>query len=368
MIEIVFIIFFFIIMYVIFNRNYDDILEFPGYKFNHTKYQVKIENNLLEKSLKDFISKNLNYNYIVSLSGGVDSMVTLFLLSNLINNSNLTTATIDYNQRKESSKETRFITEFCRYHNIDNHYIVVSGVKRKNGTKRKVFEETSQKIRYDLYKDIIQKKKWNYDNTIILLGHHKDDLRENIINNFMLGRSLYDLEVMKEKVIKNDLILGRPFLNHEKDEIYEIAHKYKIPYFKDTTPTWSKRGLMRNKLFPLLEEIYPNFKLSLDRQGKNSRNVLYILNVLSNYLDRDIIELKRNGVEVIYKMDNNSDSELIWSRRISTILHEEGKPMVSKKSLETFLEREEILNWHQLNKNVKIKKNSKYVFLKILLI
>jgi hypothetical protein len=35
-------------------------------------------------------------------------------------------------------------------------------------------------------------------------------------------------------------------------DIFGFAHKYGIPYFKDTTPKWSTRGKLRNQLLPLL--------------------------------------------------------------------------------------------------------------------
>jgi hypothetical protein len=33
-------------------------------------------------------------------------------------------------------------------------------------------------------------------------------------------------------------------------------YRYGVPYFKDTTPSWSTRGKLRNHLVPLLIEMY----------------------------------------------------------------------------------------------------------------
>lgn len=38
-----------------------------------------------------------------------------------------------------------------------------------------------------------------------------------------------------------------------KADIFEFAHKYGVPYLKDTTGRWSTRGAMRNDLMPLLQ-------------------------------------------------------------------------------------------------------------------
>jgi hypothetical protein len=32
--------------------------------------------------------------------------------------------------------------------------------------------------------------------------------------------------------------------------------RYGVPYFKDTTPSWSTRGKLRNALIPLLVDLY----------------------------------------------------------------------------------------------------------------
>jgi tRNA(Ile)-lysidine synthase TilS/MesJ len=39
-------------------------------------------------------------------------------------------------------------------------------------------------------------------------------------------------------------------------DIFDFAHRYGVPYFKDTTPHWSTRGKLRNSLLPLLDEMY----------------------------------------------------------------------------------------------------------------
>ena len=65
-----------------------------------------------------------------------------------------------------------------------------------------------------------------------------------------------DLSGMTESSITNNVLVWRPLLQHVKQEIYDFAHKYGVPYFKDSTPSWSTRGKLRNQLIPLLVEVY----------------------------------------------------------------------------------------------------------------
>lgn len=345
---------------------YQDLLEFPEeYKFGKERVEGISESNILYLRLKLFLEKYKDYNFIVSLSGGVDSMVVLALLSRFIKSNKIMTASIDYNQRLESTSEISFVKRYLRTYNIKNYSKKIIGVSRKKqNSKRKVFEETSQKIRYQLYKQIILDNKWKQDKTIILLGHHKDDLRENIFNNFILGRKLTDLEVMREIVVKEDLIFGRPFLDYPKSDIYKIAHNYDIPYFKDTTPDWSKRGLMRRQLFPLLKKIYPNFENVLDKQGRNSfdLNELIRENCIENF--NYIVEDDNKYSIVSWDNDNNS-SRLVWGERLSNILHSMGKPMITQKSLNNFLNNKGTRKYCVLSKIVEFRKTVDKTYLRI---
>ena len=76
----------------------------------------------------------------------------------------------------------------------------------------------------------------------IIFGHHKGDVQENVISNVMRGISPLALSGMSETTKANGVVIWRPLLGHEKSEIFDFAHRYGVPYFKDTTPSWSTRG------------------------------------------------------------------------------------------------------------------------------
>ena len=125
-----------------------------------------IEKNVLVKEIKSFIKNNLNNeikDVIVSLSGGVDSMVILYILIFLRNKMELNkqfkihTASIDYGTRTESKYETEYLKKYCKYFNVNFNCVTVSHVERKTGLNtRNEYEEESQKIRFDLYNQIIR--------------------------------------------------------------------------------------------------------------------------------------------------------------------------------------------------------------------
>ena len=127
-----------------------------------------------------FLDKHYNKEeyLIVSLSGGVDSMVLISILYRLKSKYGykLASATIDYSLRPESGLESNFTKLFCQKYDIENHLVVLKGISRKDGSgKRTEFESHSRNIRYTLYQDLLQK----YKSKLIFVAHHWDDTTEN---------------------------------------------------------------------------------------------------------------------------------------------------------------------------------------------
>ena len=126
----------------------------------------------------------------------------------------------------------------------------------------------------------------------VALGHHKDDLSENVFNNVMRGnKNIIDLSVIKcfNNIMNVNII--RPLLSFIKKEIYFISNKYKIPYFKDTTPNWSCRGVMRNKIFPICSSLYSNsFMKHLVELGHQSDELSIIVkNIIIDPIIKSLI-------------------------------------------------------------------------------
>ncbi|KAK3235218.1 hypothetical protein CYMTET_54546, partial [Cymbomonas tetramitiformis] len=67
------------------------------------------------------------------------------------------------------------------------------------------------------------------------------------------GKSLLNINGMGAESVVSGVTICRPLLPVDKSLVLDFAHKYGIPYFKDTTPTWSNRGKLRNQLLPLLQ-------------------------------------------------------------------------------------------------------------------
>ena len=223
---------------------------------------------------------------IVSLSGGVDSMVIASVLKNLVDRCgyklNIIAVHIDYANRPESGAEADFVRRYCEKLGVDFNCRRINEVTR-GITARDDYERIAREMRYDSYREAIAKgaKDTGNNNGIVgvMLGHHRGDLRENVLSNAHKGCGPLDLSGMTA-VSKNDgVTLYRPLLPLEKTFILDYSHKFGVPYFKDTTPHWSTRGKLRIKLLPLLEEIYGEGSMNnlsnLAIESDECRDLLY---------------------------------------------------------------------------------------------
>jgi tRNA(Ile)-lysidine synthetase-like protein len=267
---------------------YQDLIERPkNYGFGDEQiYEIDMNLSLVKKIEVFCLNNNVFKNgVIVSLSGGVDSMVVLAILIKLSLKYKFPVyaCSINYNLRTEQKNEMHFLKIYCSIYDVKCYFKEVKGYSRKqeNSGPRSEFEEESRKIRYDLYQEIINEHKCSG----VFVGHHKDDIIENIFTNSMKGANLLDLEVMKEISTIRGINIYRPLLNCHKDVIYDLAHTYSIPYFLDTTPKWSRRGRMRNEIFVLFDNVFT----------KSWRNKLKDLGDQSNkwgeYINNYVIKL-----------------------------------------------------------------------------
>lgn len=333
------------------HRKYQYLLESPK-KYQFTKsWLLNIDaNNVLIKQIDLFCKDNNVYKNgaIVSLSGGVDSMVTLAILLYLksIHHFNIYAATIDYGLRKESNDETKFLIEYCKLYGIECSVSRITNVSRKkdNSGARTEFEEKSRDIRFNTYKDIIQSN--NLDQTTgVFVAHHQDDIIENIFTNTMRGGNLLDLEVMKPISKNREVNIFRPLLPFKKQIIYDFAHKYDIPYFLDTTPKWSNRGKMRNEIFPLLDDVFgASWRDNIKQIGNQSNQWGSIINTniltpLYNQVSFHSVYINDEPVKKYISIPVNKEQpDFIYYYVIMNSLHAIGEKMIKKTSIERVIQ------------------------------
>ncbi len=301
--------------------NYPEILD----EISPTIDKVNFINDKsrLYLSMKEFIENNnlTNEEIIVSISGGVDSMVCSYILKQLtydFRNLKISCIHIDYYNRQECKKEEKLLIWWCN--TILQIPLYIRRIDEINRPKcmeyelRDLYESYTKDVRFTSYITI------NGDiSKYIVLGHNKDDTIENIFTNTasqshyenLLGMTPISNQSYKEKHI----CFLRPLINIPKSEIYSYAISHNIPFLLDSTPKWSQRGKIRDIVKPALNEWNPLiFDGLINLSNKMSQMTLLLDKLISkdinNYNSIDDVPtddiywttvLKKNNIYITQK-------------------------------------------------------------------
>ena len=299
--------------------------------------ELSIHSTTLTSSILHFCKNKDSKCFLVSLSGGVDSMVLITILHYF--NIDIVAVHINYNNREESNEEQRFLEQWCDYNNITLHVKTIDHLKRHE-IKRSDYEILTKNIRIDFYKEIMKL----YHIECVLLAHHKDDIVENIFANVCRGRNLLDLAVIKQDTMINNINIGRPMTEFYKNAIYDFAHMYQVPYFKDTTPDWSVRGKYRKHIYPAVEDAFTNnVKKNIIHMSNQSNewNMLIMKEILSPFMEQVCI----NENVVTFNVTKYINYPMcFWNVIFMNIFNKHGYKCPSKKSIQAFLNTIQDLN------------------------
>ncbi|OWZ09837.1 TRNA(Ile)-lysidine synthetase [Phytophthora megakarya] len=302
--------------------------------------------NRLYRAMDEYLTMMTTHEYshlAVSLSGGVDSMVVAYLMHKLSEKHggfSIVAVHLDYGNRAESAAECNYVRRWCERFGIIFHVRKIDEVKRAT-TRRDDYEKISREIRYSTYAEVMEQ----YDIPGMCFGHHRGDVQENVISNMMKGLSLLNLNGMQASSIVNGVRIWRPLLDFDKDVIFEFAHRYGIPYFKDTTPKWSTRGKLRNHLVPLLSDMYgEGFLNNLSALGAESTQCAELVD--SQVLAPIMKSVGQSEVAVWVDCGLLSDQPFfVWKEVFRQICHSiMGNSMVREKPLHELIQKLERLD------------------------
>lgn len=234
----------------------------------------------------------------VSVSSGLDSMVLLDVLIQILN---LTICVIhcNFNLRgTDSDKDELFIQEFCLKHKIlfksKNFNLNPNPNPNPNPIKRNFsIQMMARKFRYDWFKYLLNNSYCDY----IALGHNLDDSIETFFINLIRGtgiKGLIGINHFQKKII-------RPLSFFSKKEIISYAQENNIKWREDNSNYDHKylRNRIRFFLKPILDYKFSNgFKKSikyLDYESVCSKtHIDYIYNSIT---------IEKNKSPFFFKID-----------------------------------------------------------------
>ncbi|WBL31599.1 tRNA lysidine(34) synthetase TilS [Candidatus Phytoplasma sacchari] len=257
------------------------------------------------------LSVNLDktQNYIISVSGGVDSMVLLDFLYK--KKYNLKVVHFNHSIRKDSFKDKILIENYCKEKNIVFYYFKLNlNIKEKN------FQNKARILRLEKLKKVASEYKTKY----IITAHHLDDLSENVFLKILRGSSLSGYGGMKTSCNYDNFILLKPFLYIEKNKIIEYAKKNKIIFLEDYTN--QQNIYLRNQIRNI---IIPFFKKSRNFL-KNIIKFHSQINEVSNFIrKKTIIFLKYQNNFNIFNLKSFLNLDITIQKDVILFLFENRK-------------------------------------------
>lgn len=154
-------------------------------------------------------------NYLVAVSGGVDSVVLLDMLSR--SEHRLIVAHVDHGIREDSAADARFVAALARKYQLP---FVTTRFELGAGAS----EDQARTARYGFLREqatLLGAK--------IVTAHHQDDVIETIAINLQRGTGWRGLAVMGGEEIV------RPLLPMAKTDIYTYALRHHLEWVEDST-------------------------------------------------------------------------------------------------------------------------------------
>ena len=221
-------------------------------------------------------------NFVLAISGGVDSMVLANLF--LINNLNFSIAHCNFQLRgKESDDDELFIKKWCSEKDIKlyNKKFSTEDYCKKN---KLTIQMGARELRYEWFSELIDKEKYDF----IVTAHHIDDQLETFIINSIRGTGIDGLVGIPDKINK----IIRPLLMTSKDQIIEYSKVNRINYREDSSN--DKEDYLRNKIrhsvIPYLKSDDDNVLLKFKTTIENLNSTkIFVQKVISKIRDRVFI-------------------------------------------------------------------------------
>ena len=247
------------------------------------------------------INPHKECNFVLAISGGVDSMVLANLF--LINNLNFSIAHCNFQLRgKESDDDELFIKKWCSEKDIKLYNKKFSTEDYCKNNKLTI-QMGAREIRYEWFSELIDKEKYDF----IVTAHHIDDQLETFIINSIRGTGIDGLVGIPDKINK----IIRPLLMSSKDQIIEYSKVNKINYREDSSN--DKEDYLRNKIrhsvIPYLKSDDDNVLLKFKTTIENLNSTkIFVQKVISKIRDRVFIY---EGENIITDIDLLKDLDPI---------------------------------------------------------
>lgn len=227
---------------------------------------------------------------VAGVSGGVDSMVLLYLLNRFVDEygGDLIAAHLNHGLRdEEADRDERFVSKAAESMGIPfvSKKIDLKGSVNNSGRN---MQELARSERYEFFQKISDDR----NGEKIAVGHHADDQAETVIMRIVRGSGIRGLGAIPP--VRVNII--RPLIEITREEIARFASEEGIRYIDDSSNKEGKylRNRLRRELMPALKAYNPRICHELSMLSAIARDVeSYLGDEASAAFER----IKSSGIE-----------------------------------------------------------------------
>ena len=186
---------------------------------------------------------------IVAVSGGADSVALLAVLLEL--GYDCVAAHCNFHLRgEESNRDKRFVEDVTATLGVDL-YVKDFDVGARRALTGESLEMACRELRYEWFFGLLDR---DYGQAIAV-GHHREDQVETFFLNLMRGSGLAGLAGIRHR---NEHVV-RPLLDVSRSEIEGYLRARSLGWIVDSSNASDDfaRNRLRNRLLPLMEELFP---------------------------------------------------------------------------------------------------------------
>ncbi|CAE8594681.1 unnamed protein product, partial [Polarella glacialis] len=240
---------------------------------------------------------------------------------------------VDYGARSASRQEANFVQAWASEAGVPLNLVQLHGTYGPD-TRRCDFERLSRQARYAAYQQTV-------DETAapaVLTGHHRDDAAENVLDNLVMGRSIFRVPVMAPDALIEGVNVWRPLAGISKQEIRSFARRQEVPHLKDNDTPGTKRSVMRSQVIPALSREFGDRTLeNIVRVGAGAEAWKGIIDkfVLGPFWKN--VQCYPHGAVVPFGLHAASPGTF-WEEALLGVLHGLGTPMLTKRAVDKLVD------------------------------
>ena len=271
----------------------------------------------------------------VAVSGGPDSLALAYLTKcySLKHKIKIKYYIVNHKIRKESSLEAKIVKKILKKINIQCTILDWNGKKPTKNIQAKAREK-----RYSLLTRECKKNNIKY----LLIGHHLNDLLENILIRIVRGSGLNGLISFNKntKYRDQDLYILRPLLNLEKKDLLYVSNKVFNFFVKDPTNINKdyKRTRIRNLLYSLEKEglDVKKLKLTISNLKDSDKSIRFYVD---RNLKKNVVFMNTKNLYILNTSFFDQSHEIIF-RSLTKLIQKLGKKYypVRGKSINQLIE------------------------------